>query len=111
MNKPDYMTLKDGRRVRVELNMNSIGNFASITGKELFDLSGKPDMIMMRTIAWCAVCEGEACDGKEFNDSEIAFGRLVGFGGINEFGKILARQVQTSEQKKSKPLKSDQTKQ
>jgi hypothetical protein len=103
MIKPDYLILKDGQKVRVELNMNSIGNFTALTGKELFDLSGKPDMYMMRTIAWCAVCEGEACDGKEFTLSEIEFGRQIDFSGINEFAKILGKQISTSEQKKSKP--------
>jgi hypothetical protein len=103
MTKPDYLTLKDGSKVRIELNMNAIGNFTSLTGKELWDLSGKPDINLLRTIAWCAVCEGEACDGREFTLTEIEFGRQVDFQGITSFSKILAKQISTSEQKKSKP--------
>ena len=101
MNNPEYLTLKDERKVRVELNMNSIGAFTALTGKELFDLGGKPDINLLRTVAWCAVIEGEACDNNEFTLSELEFGRLVDFKGITEFGQILARQIATTEQKKS----------
>lgn len=105
MTKKDYLTLDNGQKIRVQLNMNALGSFTTLTGKELFDLTGKTDMNLLRTIAWCAACEGEACDGREFKLSEIEFGRLVNFAGILEFSKILTKQISSSEQKKSKPQK------
>ena len=103
MTKKHYLTLTDGTIVRVQLNMNAIGEFTSMTGKELFDLSAKPDVNLLRSVAWCAVREGQLCDGHEFTPTEVEFGRLVDFKGITEFSKILASQISTSAEKKSKP--------
>jgi hypothetical protein len=102
--KIDYITLKDGRKVRIEWNMNALDNWGNITGKEMKDLaSGKASIGDLRSIAWCAAVEGELCDGRELNMSEIEFGRLLHMQAIVEFSKILTEQSSTMEQKKSEP--------
>ena len=107
MTKKDYLILTDEQKIRVQVNMNSLGMFTTLTGKELFDLAGKTDMNLLRTMAWCAASEGEMCDGREFKLTEIEFGRLVDFAGIVQFSKLLTNQISNSEQKKSKPRKTE----
>lgn len=100
--KPDYLTLTDGRCVRIEWNMNALGDFTRITGKEMTDLvDGKADVNMLRTIAWCSVKEGEAADGKELGLDEIQFGRLMNMANIISFSKIFTAQIGNSGEKKS----------
>lgn len=105
MISPEYLTLRDDRKVRIEINMNSIGSFNSITGKELFEIKegNKTDATLIRTLAWCSAIEGEACEGREFVINEIEFGRLMGVPELTAFVKIFMNQAMSSEQKKSKP--------
>jgi hypothetical protein len=99
--KHNYLILSDGRSVRIEWNMNALGNFTAITGKDISELKdGKTDINALRTIAWCSAVEGEALDGKELGLNEIEFGRLMSMANIIAFSEILISQS-SSEQKKS----------
>jgi hypothetical protein len=100
--KADYLTLADGRRVRVMFNMNALGKLSKEAGIEMTDLAeGKADINTLRTIAWCSAMEGEALDGREFNLSEVEFGRLITMQGIVAFSAILTEQSSSEAQKKS----------
>lgn len=100
--KADYLILADGRSVRILWNMNALGAFTKITGKEMTDLlDGKADINALRTIAWCSAVEGEAADGKELELDENQFGRLISMEGIVAFSAILTSQSSNSGQKKS----------
>ena len=102
--KVDYITLKDGRKARIEWNMNSLENWTRITGKEMTDLStGKANLGDLKTMAWCAAVEGEDCDGRKLDMTEQELGRLLHMQAIIEFSKILAEQSATMEQKKNDP--------
>jgi hypothetical protein len=98
----DYLTLSDGRRVRIMWNMNALGDFTRATGKEISDLSGgRADVGTLRTIAWCAAKEGEAAEGKFLELTEEQFGRLMSMSCIVQFSEILATQSGGAGQKKS----------
>lgn len=100
--KADYLTLSDGRKVRVCFNMNALCEVTRLTGVEMSDLAGgKADVQALRAIAWCSAVEGEAADGKELNLSEIEFGRLVTMDTIVVFSKILTEQSGNSGEKKN----------
>ena len=91
--KPDYLDLSDGRKIRCDWNMNSLGEFTKLTGLEMTDLAeGKADITVLRTIAWCCAKEGEECDHKELGLSEKEFGRLMGMDSIIKFSEILVKQ-------------------
>ena len=98
----DYLTLNDGRKVRIMWNMNALGDFSKTTGHEISDLSGgRVDVNTLRTIAWCAAKEGEIADGRNLDLTEEQFGRLMDMINIVQFSEILAGQSSGSGQKKS----------
>lgn len=100
--KADYLTLADGRRVRIMWNMNALGEFTRLTGKEITDLTdGRVDIDTLRKMAWFCAREGEALDGKEFQLSEVELGRLMSMQNIIEFSEILREQTAGAAQKKS----------
>lgn len=109
--KPQYINLSDGRKIRIEFNMNSLGNFTQLTGKELADLpNSKADILMLRVLSWCTAVEGEQADGRTLDLDEVQFGRLMNMQAMVEFSKILAEQSQTAAQKKSdSPRRSPMT--
>ncbi|MCX6303288.1 MAG: hypothetical protein NTW82_14015 [Bacteroidia bacterium] len=82
--------------------MNSIGSFTALTGKEFFELAeGPKDVNSIRTLAWCAVVEGEACEGSELKMTELEFGRQMGLKQMKDFFQIFGRLVSSSVEKKS----------
>jgi hypothetical protein len=100
--KAEYLTLSDDRTVRIFWNMNALGKFSKLTGKDMVDLAeGKADVETIRTIAWLSAIEGEALDGKELKLTEIEFGRLMTMGNIVEFSGILIKQSNNDIQKKN----------
>jgi hypothetical protein len=102
--KPRYIKLTSGQQVRILFNMNSLGEFTSLTGKELTDFVGnKVDILMLRVIAWCTAVEGEEAEGRSLSLDEKQFGRLMDMQAIIEFSQILAEQSTTAAQKKSDP--------
>lgn len=106
--KADYLTLSDGQKVRIMWNMNALGDFTTLTGMDMADLTdGKADVKTLRAIAWCSAREGEAADGKDMLLSEVEFGRLMDMNCIVEFSKILAMHNGNGGQKKS-PEKGSQ---
>jgi hypothetical protein len=102
--RADYLTLSNDRKVRVEFNWNVAADLILLTGVDIDKLiGGNADVQLLRTIAWCCAVEGEAMDGKEFELSELEFGRLVSMEGIVAFTQILVAQSKNSAQKKSPP--------
>jgi hypothetical protein len=100
--KADYLTLTDGRKVRVEWNMNSLAEFKQITGLEMADLATKgADVAVLRSIAWCCAVEGEDADGRNLNLTEKELGRLIDMGGVVKFAQIFAQQSSNMAEKKS----------
>jgi hypothetical protein len=100
--KAEYISLTNGRKIRIEWNWNTVAEWTARTGREITDLNdGKADVSQMRTIAYCCAVEGESIDGKELGMSEVEFGRLVNMQGIVDFAKILTSQALLAEQKKS----------
>ena len=99
-----YLTLSDGREIRLEWNMNALALFTSVTGKEMTDLrEGKADVPLLRTIAWCAAQEGEEADGRQLGLTEIELGRLMSMQCIIKFSEFLAPQNMVTGQKKTSP--------
>lgn len=100
--KNDYLTLTNGRTVRIMFNMNALHDVSQLAGIEITDLaSGKADIGVLRTIAWCSAIEGEKAEGKELGLSEIEFGRLMNMSQIVAFSAILTEQSGGGGQKKS----------
>lgn len=98
--KPEYITLNNGRKVRIEWNMNAVAEYTAISGRELTDLTaGKADVLTLRTIAWCAAQEGEAADGKELGMNDVELGRLMSMAAMVQFSEILTRQMQGTQKK------------
>ncbi len=106
--KAEYINLSDGRRVRIEWNMNALAEFTALTGREITDLTGgTADIKLLRAIAWCGAKEGEAADGKDLGLDETGFGRLMNMKSIVEFSEILTRQIggqKKSPYQEKKPL-------
>jgi len=101
--KADYLELTNGRKVRIMWNMNALGEFTRVTGKEMTDLAeAKADVDTLRTIAWCSASEGEEAEGRTLDLDEKQFGRLIDMAGIVMFSEILTEQTQGAAQKKSK---------
>ena len=100
--KADYLTLSDGRKVRIELNWNAVNAWTLLTGKELVDLAnGKAKPTDLLTISYCAAIEGEDIEGRILALTEKEFGRLVNMQGIVDVAKIITEQSATMAQKKS----------
>lgn len=98
----DYLILANGRRVRIAWNMNALDEFVKTTGKELSELtSGKTDVALLRTVAWCCAKEGEKMEGKELSLTEVEFGSLMTMSAMTAFVEIFRDQMATTDQKKS----------
>ena len=106
--KADYLTLSDGRTVRIELNMNALAEVLSLTGIEMSDLmSQKADVKLLRAMSYCCAKEGESAEGRSLDMSEIEFGRLMSMSCIIEFSEILTKQIggqKKSPYQEKKPL-------
>jgi hypothetical protein len=100
--KPAYLTLDNGKTVRIMWNMNATGEFTKITGRDLADLDdGRADVNQLRTIGWCSAVEGEDADGKDLGMTEKEFGRQLSLGKVVELAKIIVEQSGNDGQKKS----------
>ena len=102
--KNDYLTLDDGRKVRIRWNMNALGRFTKLTGKEITDLTnGKTDIDTMRTIAFCSDIEGERIEKREFELDEMDFGALMSMKNIVEFSQFFVSQTTGGSVAQKKP--------
>jgi hypothetical protein len=100
--KADYIELADGRRVRIMWNMNALGEFTRMTGKEITDLTdGRVDIAILRQMVWYCAKEGEKLDGRELPLTEVELGSLMSMRNIVEFSEILREQTAGTAQKKS----------
>lgn len=100
--KADYLTLTNGKKVRIEWNMNSMGAFTIDTGIEMTDLAaGKADIFTLRKVAWYMAREGESIEGRSFELTEVELGRFMSQKEVIEFAQIFASQANTTEQKKN----------
>jgi hypothetical protein len=98
----DHITLADERVVCMAFTPNALTMVNELTGKELADLVGNGrNLALIRTMAWCAVVEGEIIEGRKFTLSEIEFWRLVTIPQIGEISRILAEHITGISQKKS----------
>lgn len=71
----DYLIMPDGRRLRVEINWNTLVRFIEETGCDLAEIGAvQRDIKMMRKLAYLAICEGEALEKREFSQTEEEFG-------------------------------------
>jgi hypothetical protein len=100
--KAEYLTLTDGRKVRLEWNWNAVNEWSNVSGKELLDLAkGKAKGSDMLTIVYQAAVEGERIDGKDLALTEKEFGGLINMQGIINASNIITSQSSTLAQKKS----------
>jgi hypothetical protein len=100
--KAVYLTLTNGRQVRIEWNWNAVNLWTSQTGKELSDLAeDKAKTADMFAIVYCAAVEGEEADGKPLGLTEKEFGRLINMQGIIDASKIIQEQSYVMAQKKT----------
>jgi hypothetical protein len=100
--KADYLTLTNGRKVRIEWNWNAVNEWGNATGKELTDLAkGKAKAADMLAIVYQAAVEGERIDGTELGLTEKDFGGLINMQGIIVASNIITAQSSTLAQKKS----------
>ena len=100
--KPDYLKLTNGREVRIEWNMNSLGSFTTDTGIEMTSMAdGKADIFALRKVAWYMAKEGEEIDGRSFELTEVELGGLLSQSEVIAFMKMFALQTATTEQKKN----------
>lgn len=83
-------------------NMNALGNFTRLTGKEMTDLA-TVDVNTLRTVAWCSALEGEEAEGRELELNEVQFGRLIDMAGIVKFSEILTEQASGVQKKSPAP--------
>jgi hypothetical protein len=99
--KPDYLTLINGRKIRILFNMNAVGEIKKATGLELVEL-GKvdKDLDIIRTIVYICANEGERADGKDLGMSEVDLGGMMSISNMVEFAEIFSRQGFQQAQKK-----------
>lgn len=101
---PDYIELKNGRKVRIEYNMNSIAAFTAQTGMEPSELMGsKFDVYMLRTLSYLTAVEGERADGKELEMDEVTFGGYMSVPNVTQFVEIFRKQGGLAMSQKKSP--------
>ena len=99
--KAEYMTLPDGRKVRFELDLNSMSEWSEKTGLELQDIDrvkGKP--ALLRTLAYYCIVEGERLDKRELELSEEEFGGMCRMEEIVEIARLIHSQSTMAGKKK-----------
>jgi len=104
--KKHYIKI-NGQKYRVEFNFNSMAHFEEIIGMGYSDFSehvmkNKLTVRMIRALAYVAIKEGERCDGREFNVSELDFGAMYNIQNIYELMAIY--QAQMGSEKKQKKM-------
>jgi len=92
----DYLVLSNGQRVRFEVNLNSLADFAEKTGISISDLSGpltSNNMAAVRTFIHCCVVEGEQNEGREFPETEIELASKIRLVQVKQAMSMLTSQV------------------
>lgn len=87
-----YVTLLNGKRVRVVYNMSVFEELVRIVGKEQYKrlASGKiTDLASWKIIYFIMVREGEAADGRQFKLTADELWKLVSFSHAKEFASII----------------------
>jgi hypothetical protein len=91
--KADYMTLPDGRKVRFELNLNSMSEWSEKTGLDLQDIDRvKAKPLLLRSLAYYCIAEGERLDNRELELSEAEFGGMCRMEEIVEIAHMIQAQ-------------------
>lgn len=101
--KPEYLDI-NGRKLRVEVNWNTICDFSFLTGVDFNDFcqmasDGKVTPKDLRTMLYCAIKEGERMDGRPFELTELDLGEGIRPGIIIMFVEIFTRQWNDSKKK------------
>ena len=87
-----YLTLTDGRKVRVLWNDYATREFERLTGIELAILAdGKPRIPETLCFAWLAITEGQKADGKDLGLTQRELVRLFDMSVAIELNKILVK--------------------
>ena len=87
-----YVTLLNGKRVRVCYNMSVFEELVRIVGKEQYKrlASGKiTDLASWKIIYFIMVREGEAADGRQFKLSADELWKLVSFSHAKEISSMI----------------------
>ena len=100
-----YLTLRNGQTVRVEVNWNAITNFSESIGlnniaqlDQLAELKPK----QFTGLIWHCVAEGEENDGRKFELNEKEFAKMIGIAEVTQFNKIYAAQTVPNDTLKKK---------
>lgn len=106
-----YITI-NGQKYRVEFNLNSMALFEEIIGIDYgqfteLAMNNKITVRMIRALAYVAIKEGERCDGREFNVSELDFGSMFNMQNIEQLMAIY--QAQGTGEKKSSVMQAKAT--
>lgn len=103
-----YITLPDGRKVRVEANMNAIGAYLAAKGTDsvaaLADISSLKFTDLSPLMAACAN-EGEHLDGRESTFTADDFGRL----GLAQLPKVIAQFLDAWAKQASSQMPADES--
>ena len=94
MKRHNTLTLEDGREIVLLLNMNALINYTELTGLDIESLEmKKPDMRVLKNLAWAMALEGEASAGRELAMTVDEFGRMITPSLIVEIVEIMRPQL------------------
>lgn len=106
----DFMTI-GGRKVRVEVNWNSLASFLAFIGEDTYEglaNIGKMKPSQAPALMAAAINEGERLEGRESNLSPLDVGAIIRPADVEAFMNIYVRQsaaqveVETDAKKKEK---------
>jgi len=101
----DYMSLADGRKVRVEINLDTMIAWQGITGRDLAVIDDvKKDAVLLKALAFSSIQVGEQMDKRVFEVTLDEFGGLFRVAQVMQYIPIMNRQS-VIEEKKSVPQK------
>jgi hypothetical protein len=87
-----YLTLADGRKVRVLLNDYVISEFERLTGLDFTILAdGKPRVPEAQCLTWLVITEGEKADCKDLGLTQNELVPLFDMPAATEFNKIMVK--------------------
>ena len=105
MDKPDFLELIDGQRLRVEVNMLSLGEAVDRLGMQIHEISNhEGDPKVITELAHCCIQEGERLDGKEFTMTLQELRALMRVPQLFQFKQIFQAQSLSTGKKKEPEL-------
>lgn len=96
----DYVILANERRVRVEINLNTLKAWQTLTGCDLLSIDGvHKDSALLLALAFCGAQVGEELDGRVLELTEAEFGGLCRIAQVMQFVQVINRQSVVAEKK------------